>query len=190
MYDFLDPSIDRRLAADIDASERNELTAYEDSLGNWTCGRGHLMPRAAPGRSWAGFTVIESTSDRWFCQDLLNAIALAKKWPEYQQCDTQARINALVEIAFNMGGRWDAWGPTRTLITEQNWQGVHDHLLNSKWASEIQPHHYLGHTCTRCGHADAPQPPWSYCTGLVNGRATRIANQFLKGEYDQVDHGT
>ena len=48
----LDPSIDRRLAIDIDASESDRLMAYQDTKGNWTCGRGHLMPPAAPGRSW------------------------------------------------------------------------------------------------------------------------------------------
>jgi lysozyme len=152
-YSFLDPSIDRRLASDIDAAEGNRLVAYEDTLGNWTCGRGHLMPPAAPGRSWAGFTVIESTSDKWFCQDLLNAIALAKKWAEYPKCDTQARINALVEIAFNMGGKWGQFVHARAAIEAQDWQTVHDQLLNSLWATQVK------------------------------GRATRIANQFLTGQY-------
>jgi GH24 family phage-related lysozyme (muramidase) len=160
MYDFLDPSIDRRLAADLDAAERNVLEAYEDSLGNWTCGRGHLMPPAAPGRSWAGFTVIQSTSDSWFNRDILFAIDLAKKWPEFVACDTPCRQNALYELAFNMAHRFEMWGPTIKLIEAQNWQGVHDHLLGSLWAKQVQPH-----------GLDKP------------GRATRIADYFLTGEY-------
>lgn len=164
----LDPSIPRQLAIDIDASEKDCLVAYQDSLGNWTCGRGHLMPPAAPGRSWAGFSVVQSTSDRWFCQDLLNAMALAKKWPELAQCDTEARQNGLYEIAFNMGGKWEQFGPTRELITEQNWQGVHDHLLGSLWARQIG-----------IGYFSDGKPK----------RATRIANQFLTGSYDQVANG-
>jgi len=149
----LDPAIDRRLAADIDAAEGDRLVAYPDTEGNWTCGRGHLMPPAAPGRSWAGFTVIQSTSDKWFNIDVLDAIALARKWPEYASCDTVCRQNALAEIAFNLGGRWEQFGPTRAAITAKEWQTVHDHLLNSLWAEE------------------------------VHGRATRIANYFLTGEY-------
>ena len=43
----LDPSIDRRLAVDVDAAEGDKLVAYQDTLGNWTCGRGHLMPPPA-----------------------------------------------------------------------------------------------------------------------------------------------
>jgi GH24 family phage-related lysozyme (muramidase) len=162
-YSYLDPSIDHRLADDIAAAEGNRLVAYEDSTGNWTCGRGHLMPPAAPGRSWAGFTVIQSTSDRWFCQDLLNAIAFAKKWPEYPKCDTQARINALCEIAFNMGGKWGQFVHARAAIEAQDWQKVHDELLSSLWATQVG-----------IGTFPDGKPK----------RATRIANQFLKGEYD------
>jgi GH24 family phage-related lysozyme (muramidase) len=156
----LDPSIDRRLAVDLDAAERDELAAYLDTRGNWTCGRGHLMPRPAPGRSWEGFTVPQSTSDRWFCTDIMNAMRLASRWPEFESCDTECRKNALTEIAFNMGGKWEQFAPTRALITAKNWQGVHDHLLASMWAKEVQP--------------DGFEKP---------GRATRIAKYFLTGEY-------
>lgn len=156
----LDPSIDRRLAIDLDASENDELVAYLDSLGNWTCGRGHLMPRSAPGRSWKGFTIPQSTSDRWFNTDIMNAMKFAQKWGEFASCDTPCRQNALYELAFNMGGKWEKWGPTRAAITAKEWQTVHDHLLASLWAREVQPHGF-----------DKP------------GRATRIANYFLTGEY-------
>lgn len=158
-YSFLDPSIDRRLAADIDTAEGNRLTAYADSLGNWTCGRGHLLPPAAPGRSWDGFSVVESTSDRWFCQDLLDAIALAKKWPEYEKCDTLARQNALAEIAFNMHSKWAKFHHARAAIEAQNWPEVKQQLL---W--------------------DAPgvKTPWY---AEVKERAERIADQFLTGAY-------
>jgi GH24 family phage-related lysozyme (muramidase) len=156
----LDPSIDRRLAIDIDASEDDRLVAYLDTKGNWTAGRGHLLPRPAPGRSWEGFTVVQSISDLWFSTDIMNAIRLASKWDELASCDTDCRKNALYEIAFNMGGRWSEFGPTRDAIKSQEWQIVHDHLLGSLWAKEVQPHGF-----------DTP------------GRATRIANYFLSGEY-------
>ena len=156
----LDPSIDRRLAVDLDTSESDKLVAYLDTKGNWTAGRGHLLPRPAPGRTWEGFTVMQSTSDRWFSTDIMNAIHLASKWPELGSCDTECRKNALYEIAFNMGGRWTEFQPTRDAIKAQEWQTVHDHLLASLWAKEVQPNGF-----------DKP------------GRATRIANYFLTGEY-------
>ena len=149
----LDPSIDRRLAVDLDAAESDKLEAYEDSLGNWTCGRGHLMPQAAPGRSWAGFSVIQSTSDKWFNTDIINAMRLAQKWDEFISCDTDCRKNALYEIAFNLGGKWMQFVHARAAIKAQEWQAAHDALLDSTWATQ------------------------------VHGRATRIANYFLTGEY-------
>jgi GH24 family phage-related lysozyme (muramidase) len=158
----LDPSIDRRLAVDLDASESDKLVAYLDTEGNWTCGRGHLMPRPAPGRSWEGFTVPQSTSDRWFSTDIMNAINLASKWPEFASCDTECRQNALYELAFNMAHKFEMWGPTIKLIEAKDWKGVHDHLLASMWAKQVQPH-----------GLDKP------------GRATRIANYFLTGEYQK-----
>jgi GH24 family phage-related lysozyme (muramidase) len=157
---ILDPSIDRRLAIDLDASESDKLVAYLDTKGNWTCGRGHLMPHPAPGRSWEGFTVVQSTSDRWFSTDIMNATHLAQKWDEFASCDTDCRKNALYEIAFNMAHRWETFTHTRAAIETQSWQAVHDGLLDSEWAKQVQPH------------------------GLdKSGRATRIANYFLTGEY-------
>lgn len=149
----LDPSIDRRLAVDLDAAEGDRLTAYQDSLGNWTCGRGHLMPQPAPGRSWEGFTVIQSTSDRWFVTDIVSAMLYAKNLPEYNSCDTACRQNALVELCFNMRGRWSTFVHARAAIEAKDWQRAHDELLSSLWAKE------------------------------VHARATRIANYFLTGSY-------
>ena len=156
----LAPEIPRQLAIDIDAAEGDRLTAYPDSLGNWTCGRGHLLPPAAPGRSWKGFSVVQSTSDRWFNGDLLTAMKIAQRWPEFAACDTEARQNALYEIAFNMAGKWHEFVKARAAITAKDWQAAHDELLNSAWAHQVQP--------------DGLDKP---------GRATRIAKQFLTGQY-------
>lgn len=180
---MLDPRIDPNLAQDVSASEFDSLEAYLDSLGFWTIGRGHLLPPPAPGKSWKGFTISREVDDRYFNEDLVAALAYAQKLPEFGSCDTSCRQNALIELCFNMGGKWTHWGPTRTLMQAKDWQGVHNHLLNSLWASEVQPHHYVNDVCSRCAHAKAPQPPYSYCTGIQRGRADRIANYFLTGQY-------
>lgn len=158
----LDPRIPTRLAVDVDASEKDELTAYRDSLGNWTIGRGHLMPPTAPGLSWEGFTIIQSTSDRYFNGDLLDAMAFTERLPEFQKCDTEARKNGLYELCFIMHGKWEQFHNTRAAMTEQNWQGVHDGLLDSLFAREVGT-----------GYYSDGKPK----------RATRIALQFLTGNY-------
>jgi GH24 family phage-related lysozyme (muramidase) len=157
---MLDPSIDRRLAVDLDAAESDKLVAYLDIVGNWTCGRGHLLPRPAPGRSWENFEVSQTTSDRWFNDDILAAMRLAQKWPEFPSCDTDCRRNALYELAFNLGGRWETFVHARAAIQVKDWRVAYNELLDSAWAKQVQP-----------GGLDKP------------GRATRIANYFLTGAY-------
>lgn len=152
-FDALDPSISHQLAINLDAAEADELVAYQDTLGNWTIGRGHLLPPHAPGATWKGFTIIQSTSDRFFNGDILIAVKYAQSLPEWGKLDTQNRKDADCELAFNMSHRWgNQFAPTRALIAAQDWQAVHDHLLGSLWAKQVK-----------------------------DGRATRVANMFLNG---------
>jgi GH24 family phage-related lysozyme (muramidase) len=157
-----DPRISRKLAELVDASEDDALEAYPDSLGNWTIGRGHLMPPAAPGRSWKGFTIIQSTSDRYFNDDLISAMTMAEKLAEWPKCDTPARQDALVELCFNLGGRWGHFVITRDCLSKQDWDGVAENLLDSLWAHQVGK-----------GFYPDGKPK----------RATRIAYQFQKGNY-------
>ena len=180
---MIDLTIDPKLASDIDASEKNELEAYLDSLDNWTIGRGHLLPKPAPGRSWKGFTISQAVSDRYFIEDLTAALIYAKALPEFKQCDTDCRRNALTELCFNMRGKWVGFHDTRAAMEAQNWPAVRDGLLDSEWAAEVQPHHYVNGACSRCSKLQLMQGPHSYCELLVGGRATRLANYFLTGEY-------
>ncbi len=163
-FSLFDPSLSHELLVNVDAAEGDKLVAYKDTLGNWTCGRGHLMPPAAPGQSWEGFTVIQSTSDKWFNVDLLRAASYASKLPEWPKCDTQARKDGLIEICFNMGSnKWQHFVNTRAAIEKQDWQGVYDGLKDSLWATQVG---------------------WGYFEDGKPKRAQRIANQFLTGDYN------
>jgi GH24 family phage-related lysozyme (muramidase) len=180
-FNTLDPNISPQLATDLDSSEKNELVAYQDSLGVWTIGRGHVLPKPAPGRSWANFEISQAVSDRYFNGDILIASKYAKVLPEWTSLDTPCRQNALIELCFNMSHRWATFDETRALMKAKNWQGVHDHLLASLWASQVQPHLFVSGVCSRCHLIRSDKS--SYCPKIENGRADRIANYFLIGEY-------
>ncbi len=154
-------TVDPRLAADVGKAESDKLTAYKDTRGNWTIGRGHLLPKPVSPEAWAGFTISQAVSDRYFDEDLTKALNYASKLPEWPSCDTACRQNALTELVFNMGaGTWQEFCQTRAAIQAKNWQAAHDGLLNSAWAKEVQP------------------------AGLeLPGRATRLADYMLTGEY-------
>jgi lysozyme len=149
------------LMRDIQAGEGCKLEAYKDTNGFWTIGYGHKLPKPVSPEAWAGFTISQAVADRYLEEDLARSLKYASSLPEWTECDTTCRQNALTEIVFNMGaGTWQTFHDTRSAIQAKNWQSVHDHLLASKWALEVQPH-----------GLDKP------------GRATRIAGYFLTGQY-------
>lgn len=185
---ILDNRIDPRLARDLDAAEADKLTAYLDTAmpPNWTIGRGHKMPPPMAGQSWAGFTISQAVSDNYFQADILKVYPFCEKLPEWKNLDTPARQNAMRELIFNMGGgRWGGFIVTREAMQADppNWQGVHDGLLNSHWAAEVQPHEYdTAGICKLCHAVEAHAAPNDYCKGR-DGRATRLARYFLTGQY-------
>lgn len=153
--------IDQRLLADIKAAEGCKLTAYKDTNGFWTIGWGHLLPAPCTPNGWAGYTASQAVVDNWLNEDLKRSQNYTVQLPEYASCDTACRQNALIELLFNMGpNTWSEFHQTRAAITAKSWQSVHDDLLASAWAKQVQPHGF--------------QTP---------GRATRIAGYFLTGEY-------
>lgn len=179
---MIDPLLDPRLVTDLSDAESDVLVAYLDTEGNWTIGRGHLLPKPALGKSWAGFSISQDVSDGYFNADIRVSTGYAKALPEWKSCDTACRQNALIELSFNMRRRWATFVTTRAAWLAQNWQAAHDGLLDSEWAAQVQPHEYISNTCKVCGQAQATAGPKSYCTGRV-GRATRLAGYILTGEY-------
>jgi lysozyme len=127
--------VDPRLASDIRAAESCRLTAYKDSLGVWTIGWGHEMfPQTT---DWAGYTVTQDLADTWLDADIQAAQTFAQSLTEWPFLDTPCRQNAVVELCFNMRKKWLLFVNTRAAIRAKDWQGAHDGLLTSLWASQV-----------------------------------------------------
>jgi lysozyme len=144
--------MDPRLVADIKGSEGYKLTAYRDSLGYWTIGYGHLLPDQT--KDWYGYTITQAQADTYLDQDLTQAQARCMHLVEWPSLDTPCRQNAVIELEFNMAGKWIKFYKTRLDIGNQDWKAAHDDLLNSLWAKQV------GST-----------------------RSNRIANYLLTGQY-------
>jgi lysozyme len=141
--------IDPKLVADIDASESCKLDLYPDSLGVPTIGWGHAMPGQSYPLHWT-----QEQADAQRDTDITFAQTFAMKLPEWSALDTACRQNAMVELCFNMRGKWLTFVNTRNAIKTHDWRAAHDGLLASLWASEV--------------HAT---------------RANRLANYLLTGQY-------
>jgi lysozyme len=131
---------DPRLVTDIKGAEGEKLTAYKDTLGNWTIGYGHLLPKPCTPEGWQGFTISQAVCDNYLQEDLAKALKYASSLPEWASCDTTCRQNALEELVFNMGVHtWQEFHQTRAAWLAKNWQAAHDGLLASAWAKEVGP---------------------------------------------------
>jgi GH24 family phage-related lysozyme (muramidase) len=144
--------VDPRLSRDIGVAEGDELTAYKDSQGLWTVGKGHLL--SPQSHDWTGFKITAQQDEIYFNADIHDSVAFAMRLPEWQVSDTACRRNALVELCFNMRGRWLGFVLARKAWQNKDWAAAHTELLNSDWAHEV------GST-----------------------RSNRIANYVLSGEY-------
>lgn len=143
--------IDPRLERDIGRAEADKLVAYRDSLGYWTIGRGHFLGND---HDWTGYTITAEQDETYFQGDVQQATAFAQRLPEWGACDTVCRQNALIELCFNMRGKWLGFHHCRAAWQIKDWQTAHDQLLASTWETQV--------------HAE---------------RADRIANYILTGEY-------
>ena len=126
--------IDPRLVADVAAAEGCSLTAYRDTLGNWTIGYGHLLEDPP---QWN--TIDAGTARNLLAQDLAARAAQAATLPEWPALDTPCRQNAVIECVFNLGlAHWEGFHATRAAIQAGNWQSAHDNLLNSPtWIAQV-----------------------------------------------------
>lgn len=122
------------LLRDIKGSEGCKLTAYQDTLLFWTIGYGHLLPA---GRDWTGYTISQEMADVWLEQDIGGATQAAKNLPEWLDMDTPCRQNALIELVFNMGGKWRTFTKCRAAMQRKAWMIVYNELLDSVWATQV-----------------------------------------------------
>lgn len=111
--------------------------------------------KLAENTDWTGYTITSSTANGLLIVDLNKATFDCVKLPEWACLETPARKDAVIELVFNMGeGGWRKFVRCRNGLLTRQWQTAHDQLLASNWAVQVK-----------------------------EGRAARLANTFLTGEY-------
>jgi GH24 family phage-related lysozyme (muramidase) len=126
--------IDPNLQNDVEGSEGCKLAAYQDPLGFWTIGWGHLIP---PNVEPEGLVWTQQQADDQLVKDLESAAVYAAATPEWTALDTPCRQNAVIELCFNMRSKWLLFVKCRAAIRAKSWQDAHDALLNSLWATQV-----------------------------------------------------
>lgn len=128
-----------RLAAQkiFDLDEGVKQQPYKDSQGNWTIGRGHLI-----GDKIENFVLPLEAVELIFDRDLSTAIREAQfsVGTSFYNSISPARQLALVTMLFTLGrNKWLKFDETMAAIETRNWDAVSAHILNSKWARDVDP---------------------------------------------------
>jgi lysozyme len=108
------------------------LTAYQDSVGLWTIGVGHLLgevKRMAIITREEAFALLEP--------DIDTALKIAKTLvPTFDQL-AEPRQRVLVNMSFNLGNRLMGFKVLLARIAAEDWPGASGAMGNSKWATQV-----------------------------------------------------
>lgn len=140
--------------------EGNRQTPYKDSKGFWTIGKGHLI-----GERLEDFKLTQQMVNHLFREDLARAIAGARLIFGVQFFDEldDVRKIAILTLLYTLGYRkLLQFKETVPAIMNKDWKKVHDLLLSTKWAKDVDPQQRKN-----------------------IGRDDRIAQMFLTGKFPE-----
>lgn len=124
--------ISDELLAHLRREEGEVLYAYQDQLGYWTIGVGHLIDRQKGG----GITRAQSAT--LLRDDLARAEASAlAAYPWYSRLD-QVRRGIVLALIFQLGAvGWAAFRSTHAALAAGDWPTAAERLLASRWAQQV-----------------------------------------------------
>ena len=113
---------------------------YLDSLQNKTAGIGRLLTPDMPEYNMpVGTKISEQTVERWFSEDVSNAIKDAQSVVAYFDSHPRTVKHALVNLAFSMGqARLSGFKNTLSLINQKRYSEASTELLNSRYAEQVK----------------------------------------------------
>ena len=120
------------LRAELLRDEGEKLFAYQDSVGLWTIGVGHLLgtqPRMQRITRSESRALLENDID-------LAAGVLSGLIEDWDGLD-DVRQRALLNMAFNLGTRISGFAKFLTAVRRRDWPTAAREMLDSKWARQV-----------------------------------------------------
>jgi GH24 family phage-related lysozyme (muramidase) len=110
---------------------------YQDSLGLWTVGVGHLIGN---GKSLPNEWNREFSNDeimKMFNEDYTSHRLAAQRIPSFDKLNTKGQ-GALTDLTFNMGASWiDKWPILKQQLAAQDVAAAAANLQGSKWYGQV-----------------------------------------------------
>jgi len=104
------------------------LEAYKDSLGYWTIGVGHLLPK---GTDWAGYTITEATAYTLLDFDMAKHMP-----PSWAHPLDEVRYAVIWDMCFNLGSL-DSWPLFVEQVTSGMYTNAATNMRSTKWAKQV-----------------------------------------------------
>lgn len=132
---FLTPNELADLSEFVKKEEGCVLTPYQDHLGYWTIGYGHLLGSKKPDhlatmtKEDAEYLLLSDLEKAYEIVDSIFEDDIKKDW-------SSKRKIALISMAFQLGSKLRKFTQTIAYIKEGNWQAAANSGLNSRWAMQ------------------------------------------------------
>lgn len=113
-----------------------KLQPYKDSKGFWTIGVGHYI-----GTNLESLRLTEASVNALLEDDARKHYQILRDifGDQFLESIEEARVAALLSLAFTMGEGFKNWKNTIELIKNQEWERVAEIVLGSKWALDVDP---------------------------------------------------
>lgn len=106
------------------------LSCYEDTLGNFTCGVGHLLDCDI------GNITLEQAG-KWLKQDIENALKICGQIPSFFEIN-EARRYVLISMSFNLGNRIFTFKKMLLALENGDYELASREMLDSRWAKQVK----------------------------------------------------
>lgn len=125
-----------RLKNQIEKHEGKRRKAYEDTLGNWTIGIGHLIK--LPDEEYLLKANLKDYEiEHFFNTDLNQAINDARNFIGESSINETA-FEIIVNMAFNLGyPKLSQFVKLQKALQENDYQKASQEMLNSRWAKQV-----------------------------------------------------
>lgn len=118
----------QKLRATLADAEGECLALYKDTTDNWTIGIGHNLSSKG---------ISQGVLETMFAEDVRDAqVLLTKLVPDWRTLN-EPRQNALVELAFNMGGKLAGFAHMLMAVNSGAWDRAADELQDSLWFRQV-----------------------------------------------------
>lgn len=129
--------------------EGKRLTPYQDSLGYWTVGIGHLLPSGESRQP-----ISEAQCRDYFINDVIDAENRLNGIMPGWRALSDVRQRALVNLSFNLGGKLARFKQFLAAMEREEYVIAGQHLQASLWAKQVKLR------AARIIHMIATGTPW------------------------------